>query len=66
MPSTAIADIQYEQGRKRLTVTFVTGRVYQYDEVPAEVAADFKASRSKGGFFNGQIRDRYRCREITP
>ena len=48
-----------------MTVTFVSGRVYVYEDVPDEVAAAFKNARSKGAFFNQQIRDRYACREVT-
>lgn len=64
MPSTVIASIDYEPAHARLTVTFTTGRVYQYFMVPADVAAAFRAASSKGNFFNTQIRDRYTCREI--
>jgi hypothetical protein len=66
MPSTVIADIDYDHQRERLTVTFVTGRIYQYVDVPAEVAASFQSAFSKGTFFNGYIRDRYDFREIMP
>jgi hypothetical protein len=66
MPSTAIADIEYDHTRQRLTVTFVTGRIYEYLDVPVEVAASFQSAFSKGTFFNGYIRDRYDFREITP
>lgn len=65
MPSTAIADIEYDYGRERLTVTFVTGRIYEYVDVPAEVAASFQSAFSKGTFFNSYIRDRYDFRELT-
>lgn len=66
MPSTTIADIAYDQKRERLTVTFVTGRIYEYVDVPAEVAASFRSAFSKGTFFNSYIRDRYDFRELTP
>jgi KTSC domain len=66
MPSTAIADIEYFEDSTLLTVTFVTGRVYEYYGVPADVAADFQTAPSKGAYFNGHIRDRYRFREVTP
>lgn len=65
MPSTAIADIQYDATRERLAVTFVTGRIYEYVDVPAEVAASFQSAYSKGTFFNSYIRDRYDFRELT-
>jgi hypothetical protein len=66
MPSTVVADIDYDPERKRLAVTFMTGRVYEYVDVPVEVAASFQSAFSKGAFFNTYIRDRYDFREIAP
>lgn len=66
MPSSVIAKFDYDEAHARLTVTFVTGRIYEYFAVPAAVAADFRAAGSKGAFFNTQIRDRYPFREIKP
>jgi len=64
--STAIADIHYDQQSERLTVTFVTGRIYEYVDVPPEVAASFQSAFSKDLFFKGYIRDRYDFRETVP
>jgi len=66
MPSTAITNTAYDATRARLTVTFVTGRTYEYVDVPSEVAASFQSAFSKGTFFNSYIRDRYDFRELTP
>jgi lysyl-tRNA synthetase class 2 len=66
MPSSVIFDRHYDPDTSRLTVTFVTGRIYVYEGVPSAVAADFDAAASKGTYFNAQIRDNYRCHEITP
>jgi lysyl-tRNA synthetase class 2 len=65
MPSTAIRQISYDPAAKRLAVTFVTGRHYLYEDVPPEVYRAFRASSSKGAFFNSRIRDQYRYRELT-
>jgi hypothetical protein len=65
MPSTAIAHIAYDDTNRRLTVTFVTGRVYEYFDVPAGIAASFNRAASRGGFFNRHIRDHYDFHEIT-
>ncbi len=65
MPSTAIANIEYDPKRERLTVSFVTGRIYEYVDVPSEVTASFQSAFSKGTFFNSYIRDRYDFRELT-
>ena len=66
MPSSVISSFTYEPERRRLIVTFVTGRVYEYADVPAGVAANFRASFSKGVFFNEHIRENFAFREITP
>jgi hypothetical protein len=65
MPSTVIRDFSYNVATRQLVVTFVTGRVYAYAEVPADVHNAFRASGSKGRFFNQEIRDHYDCCEIT-
>jgi hypothetical protein len=62
--STAIADFAYDPDTACLTVTFVSGRVYEYYDVPLDVAVDFQSAPSKGTFFNARIRDRYRYEEI--
>ena len=65
MPSRVIRDFSYNVATRQLTVTFVTGRVYAYAAVPPDVHNAFRASGSKGRFFNQEIRDNYDCREIT-
>ena len=65
MPSKVIRDFSYNVATRQLTVTFVTGRVYAYAAVPPDVHNAFRASGSKGRFFNQEIRDNYDCREIT-
>jgi hypothetical protein len=65
MPSTVVAKIFYEEAHARLTVTFTTGRIYEYFLVPPDVAAAFQLAGSKGTYFNTKIRDHYAFREIT-
>lgn len=64
MPSSVVQAFAYDSEHSRLTVTFVSGRVYEYYPVPPSVAAAFRAARSKGTYFNRHIRDHYACREI--
>lgn len=66
MPSNTIRNISYDSERRELTVTFVTGRVYRYYKVDAEVAEAFRIAASKGRFFNLRIRDQYRFDELEP
>ncbi|MCA1543600.1 KTSC domain-containing protein [Bradyrhizobium sp. NBAIM32] len=65
MPSSVIRFFRYSPEKRELKVTFVSGRLYVYADVPPEIAAAFGDSRSKGTFFNREIRDRYACRDIT-
>ena len=63
MPSTLIKSIDYDATLSRLTVTFTTGRIYDYFAVPADVVEAFRSAFSKGTFFNTRIRDTYPCKE---
>lgn len=65
MPSSVIRFFRYGPDTRELKVTFVSGRLYVYENVPPEVAAAFRNARSKGTFFNHEIRDRYVFRDIT-
>lgn len=65
MPSSVIRFFRYALDTRELKVTFVSGRRYVYEDVPPEVAAAFREARSKGTFFNHEIRDRYAYRDIT-
>jgi hypothetical protein len=59
MPSTAIRRIAYRPEQSVLDIEFVTGRVYRYFAVPEAVAEGFRRVRSKGGYFNRALRDRF-------
>lgn len=65
MPSSVIRFYSYDADTRDLTVGFVSGRLYLYKNVPAEVAAALKEARSKGAFFNREIRDHYVYRNVT-
>jgi hypothetical protein len=65
MPSSVIRFFRYAPDTRELKVAFVSGRLYVYEDVPPEVAAAFRNARSKGTFFNHEIRDRYVFRDIT-
>jgi lysyl-tRNA synthetase class 2 len=60
MPSSVIRSFDYDPGQRRLDVRFISGRRYSYLDVPAETYDRMNAALSKGGFFNAEIRDRFR------
>ena len=64
MPSTVIRNIAYDAKTREMTVTFTTSRRYVYRDVSQDVVTAFRAARSKGEFFNLEIRDEYDYVEI--
>lgn len=64
MPSSVIREHYYDREALRLEITFVSGKVYVYEQVPLSLYLAFSAAFSKGAFFNRFIKDRYRCHEI--
>lgn len=62
--STAIDDIKYDEKTGQMRVTFTTGRIYVYLDVPMEEYEAFDAAESRGRHFNAHIRDRYEYREV--
>ncbi|PVM83393.1 KTSC domain-containing protein [Caulobacter endophyticus] len=59
MPSSVIKAFVYDDARQVLTLTFVSGRAYAYQGVPADVAQGLRLAFAKGVYFNTAIRDRY-------
>jgi hypothetical protein len=55
--SSFIRDVDYT-GRK-LTIRFKNGKILEYTKVPRDVAIDFVRARSKGRFYNANIRGVY-------
>jgi KTSC domain len=64
--SKAIAMFAYDVAGKRLLIHFKTGGVYAYQDVPRAVFDGFREARSKGGFFQSAIRDRFAGRRLSP
>jgi lysyl-tRNA synthetase class 2 len=54
-----IQTFDYDDGERRLIVRFVSGLVYAYAGVPAEIAAGLREASSKGHYFTESIRDRF-------
>jgi hypothetical protein len=65
MPSKVIAGFDYDAKKSVLTITFTTGRIYAYEDVPHPVYEAFRFANSKGRYFNDHIRDCFRPTELT-
>jgi hypothetical protein len=64
MPSTVIEHINYSEETRELKITFLSGAVYIYFDVPRDVYDQFKAYKSKGTYLNKFIRDKYEFERI--
>ena len=64
MPSTVISSINYNAELLKLRVTFVSGMIYDYKEVPEEVFIALKTSGAKGVFLNQHIKGKYKFEKI--
>jgi hypothetical protein len=62
--SSVIRTVGYDVEKRRLEVTFHSGRVYEYDKVPPHVVRDFLTSESLGKYFNEVIRPRFRMTKV--
>ena len=59
MPSSVIKGFVYDPEGQVLTITFVSGRAYAYQDVPADIAQGLRLAFAKGEYFNKAIRDRF-------
>lgn len=64
MPSTVIRKFVYDSEKGRLYVTFLSGKVYAYLDVPESVYEEMKAAFSKGKFLNEEIKGKYEFVEV--
>ena len=51
--------VNYDEGSRRLVVTFRNGSVYEYTDVPRDVYLGIMAAPSRGVYFTTYVRDRY-------
>jgi hypothetical protein len=63
--SSVLASIKYDADSHEMEIRFVTGRTYRYLNVPPEAHAGLQSAPSKGAFFNAEIKDKYKFRDIT-
>jgi len=65
MPSTVVAHSHYDASTSTLRITYVSGAVYDYKNVPQSVYEDMKASGSKGIFLNLRIKGHYEFEQVA-
>lgn len=65
MPSTVIRSFSYDAESRTLEILFLSGRRYQYLNVPEKIYGGMRAASSKGSFFNMHVRDNYSFRRVA-
>jgi hypothetical protein len=61
--SSTVARLGYHN--RQLFVQLINGQVYQYRNVPKEVAINFAAAKSKGKFLNAEILGVYESEKLN-
>ena len=56
--------MSYDADRQRLRIVYVSGRVYDYLDVPASIYEEMKSSGSKGTFLNTRIKGQYKFKKV--
>lgn len=59
MPSTVINSYTYDSTGAILTIQFVSGRRYAYENVPPSLFEAFNNSFAKGQYYNRHIRGKF-------
>lgn len=62
--SSQVSQINYVPDEKIMGVTFLTGKRYQYFDVPKEVFERAKSAESIGKFLNSEVKNKYEYRQI--
>ncbi len=63
--SQIVASVGYDRKTQLLEVEFRNGWIYEYEDGPAAVHAEFMADASHGGYLKRLIADRYVTRRTT-
>lgn len=66
MPSAVIKKYSYDATMAILEITYHSGKVYHYLNVPEKVFKEMRATMVKGIWFNRHIKGKYPFEEVTP
>ncbi|MEO6632192.1 MAG: KTSC domain-containing protein [Mucilaginibacter sp.] len=64
MPSSVVAAMKYNESEATLRITYTSGKVYDYKNVPPEVFEEMNEADSKGTFLNYQVKGRYKFKKV--
>jgi hypothetical protein len=55
--SSSLASVGYDEATRTLEIEFHNGRIYQFLDVPPQIAQALRAAPSHGAFFNKYLRN---------
>jgi hypothetical protein len=64
MPSSVVSTMNYDAATSTLRITFVSGMIYDYKNVPQEIYIAMKTSGAKGIYLNQHIKGKYKFEKI--
>lgn len=64
MPSSVVSAMKYDETTSTLRVVYVSGKVYDYLQVPENVYLEMKNASSKGAYLNYNIKRKYAYRKV--
>lgn len=59
LKSSNLSEVDYDAGRKRLTIKFKNGRSYHYDNVSSNIYDGLLTAESAGKFFYSRINGKF-------
>lgn len=63
--SSVIKAVEYDEDVAELDITFTGGKTYRYRNVPVEIYAELVEAKSKGQFFNDNIKGIFPFAEVS-
>lgn len=65
MPSTVVDSFYYDMDSLVLRVTFRSGAIYLYHDVPEDIYLEFKQAKSKGTYLNQFIKGNFEFERVN-
>jgi hypothetical protein len=62
--SSNLIRTEYDSETSKLIATFKNGMMYEYEEVPHKIYAQFRLAESQGKYFNSEIAKQYKYKKI--
>ncbi len=62
--SSNLVKTEYDSVSSTLIATFKNGIMYEYEEVPHKIYAQFRLAESQGKFFNTEIARQYKYKKV--